>query len=123
MFRHGKFQGAGGGELQWKIDCDSLTFDDWDCIARVALARLPPIQAVVSVPRGGDQLAEAFADLLVGGQIPQDGVLLIVDDVWTTGTSMFREADKWEHVPWHGFVLFARGPVPSNVTAMFRTDF
>jgi hypothetical protein len=119
MFEWGKFIGAGGGELDWKINCDDLTDADLECIARAALKRLPLFHAVVPVPGGGIRLAKAILDVCAG-EDDDSATYLVVDDVWTTGTSMRRLVEDCGFTEWHGFVIFARGPTPPNVTALCR---
>lgn len=108
LFQWGQFKSAAGLDLDWKIECDALDPDDWDCIANVAAPMLHPFSAVCGVPYGGLPLASAL-----NRYITTEGPLLIVDDVWTTGKSMTEFAGD---IPaWKGFVAFARGELPSHV--------
>lgn len=112
MFRWGKFIGAGGGELDWKIECDALDDEDWDCIARVATENIGHFNMVFGVPRGGLKLAGALHPY----RVQSTNAWLIVDDVWTTGKSMGEFAAKIApDGNWRGFVAFARGTLPANV--------
>lgn len=88
LFKYGVFKGAGGISLDFKINCDYLSTQDWNCIARVAVEQrlIPNFGKVIGVPRGGIALATAFEPYLH----PNSNVTLVVDDVWTTGTSMLR---------------------------------
>ena len=114
LFEWGKFIGAGGGELNWKIECNALTDDDWQCIANVAAPKLGNFSSIHGVPTGGFPLERALRLF-----ITPDGPPLIVDDVWTTGKSLSYFAKGGQG--WHSFVLFARGELPRNVTAFFKT--
>lgn len=113
LLRSGKFIAASGQTLPWKIDCDAFTSDDWREIVAIAVQMLPPFGSVVGVPRGGLPLAEAIACFA------QSGPTLYVDDVWTTGGSMRRVGLTDKDL---GFVVFARGPLPANVRALFYTE-
>jgi hypothetical protein len=110
LFSRGEFRSAAGLPLAWKIECDSLTPADWECIAYVGSQMLRPFGRVIGVPRGGLALASAMRAYVTPGSL----VPLVVDDVWTTGTSMCAAAPVG---PWLGFVAFARGPLGRNVTA------
>jgi hypothetical protein len=117
VFKWGKFTGAAGLELNWKVECDALTAEDWACIARVGAERLPPFSKIIGVPRGGLALAEAFKPF-IQHDAPRT---LVVDDVWTTGGSMMKAAEGLE-ADWIGYVAFARGLLPSNVKAFALVD-
>jgi hypothetical protein len=110
LFRRGAFTSAAGVRLAWKIECDALDAQDWECIAYVGSKMLRPFGRVVGVPRGGLALADAMRPYVTPGSL----VPLVVDDVWTTGTSLCAAAPVG---PWLGFVAFARGPLARNVTA------
>jgi hypothetical protein len=114
LFQLENFIGAGGKELSWKIECDALTSSDWECVAKMASEILPPFGVVRGVPTGGFDLQMAMLPYQT------QGPMLIVDDVWTTGTSMRGHAPN--DVPWNGFVLFARGPLDDNVQALFNLN-
>ena len=83
IFRWGEFTSAAGQTLPFKIECDGLTSEDWDCLARMVAARVE-FGSVEGVPRGGLPFAEALAPLAT------EGPLLVVDDVFTTGASIKR---------------------------------
>jgi hypothetical protein len=110
LFRMGEFTSAAGLPLAWKIECDALDAQDWECIANVGSRMLLPFGRVLGVPRGGLALAEAMRPYVTPGSL----VPLVVDDVWTTGTSMCAAAPG---CPWLGFVAFARGALAPNVKA------
>jgi hypothetical protein len=110
LFRRGEFTSAGGLPLAWKIECDALDAQDWECIAYVGSKMLRPFGRILGVPRGGLALAAAMRAYVTPGSL----VPLVVDDVWTTGTSMCAAAPG---CPWIGYVGFARGPLPKNVQA------
>lgn len=111
LFRLGDFRLAGGGRSAWKIECDALGATDWAALAQIAASRVPPFGSVVPVPRGGIPFAEALAAHAT------EGPPLVADDVLTTGGSVRRALEGGAGA--HAVVVFARGPVPVGVTALF----
>lgn len=111
LFRLGDFLLSSGRRSCLKIDCDALTRDDWNALALIAASILPPFSSVEGVPTGG----LAFADAL-RVHYRHGGVLLLADDVLTSGCSMIRQRGDREAI---GVVAFARGPCPSWVTPLF----
>jgi orotate phosphoribosyltransferase len=116
LFVDGKFVSHSGIALPFKIDCDALTDDDLDCLARRYAASKSMkgwiFGEVVGVPRGGLRFAEALRRY-----VRTDGNIvwrsnLIVDDVLTTGGSMWefwrqRYPGTWSGI--RGVVIFDRG--------------
>jgi orotate phosphoribosyltransferase len=82
LFQIGDFTLASGKSSLWKIECDGLTDEDWDCLAMLGWAKVPDFGSVVGVPRGGLKFAKAMEDYATAG--PR----LVVDDVFTTGESI-----------------------------------
>jgi orotate phosphoribosyltransferase len=78
---------SSGQESTFKIDCDFLSPRDWGCIAHLLVQRLPEFCAVHGVMTGGVFLQEAMEQYIK----PDARYHLIVDDVLTTGDSMFAE--------------------------------
>ncbi|MBY0559924.1 hypothetical protein [Hyphomicrobium sp.] len=116
LFQWGKFIGASGRELDWKIECDALSDEDWACIAQVLGPKLPPFSGLTYVPTGGAKLMTRLMDFAT---VRLD-TLLVVDDVWTTGSSMRKVGENYAGRDWIGAVAFARGPLPDNVFAFAR---
>ena len=82
-----------------------------------------PFRAATGIPRGGVALGVELNKHATGA--PNDP-LLIVDDVWTTGTS-FREIVEHPDMKdwigdgeWFGWVIFARIPPTFPVRALFE---
>jgi len=111
LFQLGEFVAHGGQTLTYKVECDVLTNDDWQTLARLAHPHLRPFRRVEGVPTGGLRLAHYLRPYAV-----MDGGLLIVDDVLTTGGSMeFQRSGRIAQ----GLVIFARGPYASWIKAMW----
>ncbi len=112
MFNFGNFKSSSGLILSWKIECDHLVAEDWECFARIVRDHVGRFGKVEGVPRGGLPFADALQPYATKGP------LLIVDDVLTTGASM--EAHRKGRLAL-GFVLFSRGVTPGWVQPIFRT--
>jgi len=120
LFEVGDFTSHAGNKLAWKIECDAIRPEWWDGLARMIMDyQTEPFSKVVGIPRGGMALAHAMEKYVTPGDHPW----MVVDDVYTTGTS-FREfctdnqtmfAYKW--------CAFARKPIegdePHDVRALF----
>lgn len=114
LFQLGEFTLHSGEKSFYKIDCDALTDDDMDAIAFLLSKRLPPFGNVIGVPRGGLRLAKALQEYCHA----DSSLILIVDDVYTTGNSM--EEARTEHSgDVVGSVIFARRPVPHWIVPLF----
>lgn len=106
----------------WKIDCDCLTDDDIEAIAKLLSERIPIFSDIVGIPTGGLRLAKAMEKYMIDGPFP----LLIVDDVLTTGKTMERYRDMLDHpyletkcIGIIGAVIFARGDWPEWIIPLF----
>lgn len=119
LFQHGEFVLASGEQSDFKIECEALTDDDWECLAYLASWCLPPFGTVEGVPRGGLR----FADALRYHVTPGANRVLIADDVWTTGRSWHDFRLSLGYLPGPdvvGVVAFARQPINrSDVIAVF----
>ena len=111
LFKLGDFKSHSGNILSWKIECDALTEDDWQCLAVIIAKVVGPFGSVEGVPQGGLPLATALQRHVTHGE------LLIVDDVLTTGISM--EDQRYGRTA-KGAVIFARGPCPVWVKPIFK---
>lgn len=115
LFQRGNFTLHSGQESTWKIECDSLTDEDWETLAAM-IAEKQKFSHVIGVPRGGIKLAQALVKYCSPGKnYPR----LVVDDVLTTGNSL-KEVMSLEPVKPVGWVVFARGPLPEGVHALFQ---
>ncbi len=100
LFKLGEFTSAAGLKLPFKIECDALDDDDWKCLAWLASQMAPAFGSVIGVPSGGIPFANAMQ------QYVTEGPPLLVDDVWTTGTSMRKLREQ--HPEANGCVVFVR---------------
>jgi hypothetical protein len=114
LFQLGNFISHAGNELEWKIECDALTDEDWDCLAKM-IAEKTSFHSVYGIPRGGVKLANALEKYCNH----KSHIRLVVDDVWTTGKSM-REVMKPGDL---GFVVFARQKIPYDPELYTRALF
>lgn len=116
LFQTGVVKLHAGGYSNFKIDCDALTDEDIDSIALQLILRLPMFAEVEGVPQGGLRLAEAMKKYSTPFQPIRVQPLLIVDDVFTTGTSMEEHRAERKAI---GAVIFARADTPDWITPLF----
>jgi len=119
LFVDEEFTSHAGLRLGWKIEMDALDEDDWRCLAKMILEyETRPFREAVGIPRGGKLLGDILNESSTGN--PDDPVL-IVDDVYTTGTS-FREfiSENYLVTPVICWAVFARDVVSSNVNVLFQ---
>jgi orotate phosphoribosyltransferase len=113
LFTLGEFTLHSGRTSNYKIDCDFLTDDDIATAAALLAERVPPFRSVIGIPRGGLRLAAAL-----GPYVSDEGVILLADDVFTTGGSLTTERrNHWDST--HGAVIFSRALTPDWVTSLF----
>jgi adenine/guanine phosphoribosyltransferase-like PRPP-binding protein len=97
----------------YKIECDSLTDDDWYGLSMIAKEILPSqltsnLKDIIGIPKGGLPFAKACKEVFT---INEDNkYFLIVDDVYTTGNS-FKPYAKAYGI---GLVAFARKRIKSD---------
>ena len=114
MFEKKDFISHAGLFLRWKIDCDTLTKEDYECLAYIIGEKFL-FSSVYGVPRGGIKFAEALKPYC-----SEFGPRLVVDDVLTTGTSMIEAKENENDI---GIVIFSRaGVVPYWITPIFRME-
>lgn len=113
LFQIGQFKLHSGNDSIFKIDCDALSIKDWEAIARIVSLSLGPWQHVEGVPSGGIMFAKALSKY----NDDTSNLLLIADDVLTTGNSMEEHRANRTAV---GIVLFSRGQCPNWITSVFK---
>ena len=119
LFQKINFISHAGIPMSYKIECDAISKTEWSALAEMIMDfEKRPFSKVVGIPRGGLPLQWALEPYITEGNHPW----MVVDDVYTTGTS-FREfcttketmfAIKW--------VIFARKPINPNddVNVLFQ---
>ena len=118
LFTVGDFISHAGLPLQWKIECDAISPEQWSALAIMIMDyQEEPFSKVIGIPRGGLPLQWALEPFVTKGDHPW----LVVDDVYTTGTS-FREFCRTKDTMWaYKWTVFARKPIPENdaINALF----
>jgi orotate phosphoribosyltransferase len=123
LFQLGEFTLNSGRVSNWKVECDSLTDSDWECLAYLMSEAFGPFRSLEGIPTGGLKLA-----LAMDKYKSHEGPHLVVDDVLTTGSSLLRAIDLYQQAARAanrasyvvGAVVFARGPLPMRVKALFH---
>ena len=121
LFEAGDFISHAGNKLAWKIECDAIRPEWWDGLARMIMDyQITPFRWVEGIPRGGIPLASALQKY---ADPNADNIGLVVDDVWTTGTSMKEYISENHptllHNQIHRWVVFARSPCDDGTRALF----
>lgn len=122
LFQSGNFTLNSGAVSSWKLECDALNDADWETLALMVRELVGPFGSVEGVPRGGLKLAAKLQPYCQKDYYSH----LIVDDVLTTGGSMERakktalDNRKISQRGVIGAVVFARGPCPPWVKALFQ---
>ena len=119
LFVDEEFTSHAGLQLGWKIEMDALYESDWRCLAKMILEyETRPFREAVGIPRGGKRLGDILNESSTGN--PDDPVL-VVDDVYTTGTSFKKFiAENYLVTPVICWAVFARDVVSSNVNVLFQ---
>lgn len=126
LFQSGYFTLHSGKSSAWKIEADALTDSDWATLALMTLEIIPRFSKVIGVPRGGLKFAN-YLECYKG----DEGPILIVDDVLTTGGSMENlrhilaqgwstEESVFGYENFIGLVAFARGKCPNWIIPLFQ---
>ncbi len=136
LFQAGSFRSHGGLDLAFKIECDAHSEREMDLFAGLIVDRLyrdVEFGRVVGVPKGqstgrdnGGVLAQYVRRHLRAQHRMVNGssLVLIVDDVLTTGISMEAAAASREVLGQGclGAVIFARGPCPLWIRSLFTLN-
>ena len=115
LFQLKTFKSASGKMLPWKIECDGLTYDDWECLAFMIAERCGNFSSVYGCPTGGEPLARALEKYK-----KEKGPRLLVDDVYTTGGTIKKYRQKGDKI----WVVFARRRPPKThkIKVLFQMD-
>ena len=123
LFKSGDFKSHSGLDLSWKIEMDALSDSEWFTIKKMIMEYTPPFREAVGVPEGGIKLGSLLNEHATGNE---EDPVCIVDDVLTTGESMEYFLSQYQRnrrlMPFMaiGWVVFARGPCPHWVSALFQ---
>ena len=61
LFTSGDFISHAGLPLKWKIECDAIRPEEWDCLAQMIMDYQDmPFRWVEGIPRGGMSLGSAL---------------------------------------------------------------
>ena len=118
LFQKIDFISHAGLPMKWKIECDALTENDWECLTQMIIELEPQKwRAAVGIPRGGIPLGMALNKFGTGNP---DHPILIADDVYTTGTS-FKDYKQQHYANEYTleWCVFARKPTEKRVKALF----
>lgn len=124
MFKWKPFKSHAGKPLSWKIECDTLTQEDIDCLANI-ISMTHSYKNVDHPPTKSANLINLVSKLALYKTANGNYDYLIVDDVFTTGKSM---EDIYIHLKENhgksiiGIVLFARSECPHWITPVFQLD-
>ena len=115
LFNFGRFKLHSGKNSNFKIDCDFLTDADLNALANLIRGDYRLCE-FIGVPKGGLKFAKALN--LTNNNYNLYHSKVVVDDVLTTGHSILSK--MWEVHAERGLVIFARGPLPEGVDAIFK---
>ena len=119
LFKKQKFTSHAGIPMEWKIEMDAVSDKEWDCLASMIMDyQKEPFSKVVGIPRGGIKLQNALQKY---SKWEPKHPWLVVDDVYTTGTSFREFCTTKETMFAYKWVVFARQPTDkdSGVRALF----
>ena len=119
LFQKQKFTSHAGIPMEWKIEIDAVSDKELDCLASMIMDyQKEPFSKVVGIPRGGVKLQNALQKY---SKWEPKHPWLVVDDVYTTGTSFKEFCTTKETMFAYKWVVFARQPTDkdSGVRALF----
>jgi len=117
LFAVGRFNIHTGLPDDFKIDCDYLTTEDYEALAFLG-SRCVKFSHVIGIYPGSETGIDnggRFAQAML--PYASSGPILIVDDVYTTGNSMFQTRCMYPGAI--GLVIFTRRKLPDWVKALF----
>lgn len=116
MFVKKSFISHSGQKLDWKIECDDMTYSDVETLCYLISQKFKFFN-VFGVPDGGLKFATCLKKYCSDNV--DDGIL-VVDDVFTTGKSMNSFVSKNNIKNPKGVVIFSRGTRPDWITPVFQ---
>lgn len=108
-----------GGQSQFKLEADALSREDCEAAAFWLLPTLGTFGSIEFVPSSSNLVPQWLAESLLPHAVEGSRVVLICDDVLTTGRSMDEKRAGRLGV---GAVIFARGPTPHWIRALLHLD-
>tara|TARA_B110000046_G_C12982521_1_gene394049 strand:+ start:1018 stop:1404 length:387 start_codon:yes stop_codon:yes gene_type:complete len=118
LFQKIDFISHAGIPMSWKLECDGINEAEWSAIAKMIMEyQTEPFSKVIGIPRGGLPLQYALEPYVTEGDYPW----LVVDDVYSTGTSFREYCTSKQTMFAYKWVVFARKPVDKDcgVSALF----
>ena len=118
LFQKIDFISHAGIPMSYKIECDAISKTEWSALAEMIMDfEKRPFSKVVGIPRGGLPLQWALEPYVTEGNHPW----MVVDDVYTTGTSFREFCTTKETMFAHKWVIFARKPINpyDEISALF----
>lgn len=120
LFVKESFISHAGLDLDFKIECDALTEDDWKTLAYIVSKHIK-FKFAYGIPRGGLKLSVPLMEYQTdAANLP----VLIVDDVLTTGGSMEKAREHLIKIfpkdHFVGVVAFARMEHADWIKPIFR---
>lgn len=124
LFKQIDFISHSGYNLKWKIECDALSDEELETLASVIKTKIENeysqhlIYEIVGIPTGGLRIAKQLKKKI---KVSKYGTLvIIIDDVLTTGKSMEEYKKQFKYFRCLGFVLFARGTPNEWIKPVFQ---
>jgi orotate phosphoribosyltransferase len=113
LFESGAFNLHSGHISSWRINAEALSDASLATLASIMANCIGHFGSVEGVPDGGLRFAAHWRPYVTSGPV------LIVDDVLTTGASIEEQRAGRDAI---GLVIFARGPCPSWVKAVWSLN-
>lgn len=126
LFEYGDFISHSGKTLPFKIECAALSCQDLYCLAQIgyklAKAAMLPHTNFIGVPKGG-MIFAVFLNrcALAEGLYDKNSQCTVVDDVYTTGSSIRGYMKKYNSR--NGLVIFSRTQfLPYGIESLFQLN-
>tara|TARA_R110002167_G_scaffold74467_4_gene208411 strand:+ start:334 stop:738 length:405 start_codon:yes stop_codon:yes gene_type:complete len=125
LFQEEDFVSHAGIPLKWKIECDAIMEEEWDCLALMIHEKSGgTCREAVGIPRGGVPLADAINKRFATGK--DEDYIFVVDDVYTTGKSFLDFRKKHYPNTIQGMIkqwcVFSRKPTENGVQSLFTMN-
>ena len=111
LFQLGKFA-LRSGPSTWKIECDALTDDDWDCLAPLTAENAKTFTHVYAADPKSKNAIKFAAALKPYASVGGPRCALVCDDVLTSGTTMSNARED----------LMLKGSWPNQIIGVVAFD-